>query len=202
MLNSGIFTARSGIFFCMGKLFLGIALFLCLTSLSVFAQREKTDPLKAGDTAPDFSLTDENGKAVTLSSLEGTTVVVFYRAYWCPFCVRQLSQLRSLKQAGDNFNIVAISPDPANRLQETRAKVAKDGKGEINFPLLSDPGSKTVNAYGVYDPTYAGQDVDGIPHPSIFILDQNRKVSWVSVSMDYKKRPTNEEIRAELGKLR
>lgn len=202
MLNPGIFPAMSGILFYMGKLFLGIAFLLCITSLSVFAQREKTDPLKVGDIAPDFSLADENGKTVSLSSLKGTTVVVFYRAYWCPFCVRQLSELRSLKQEGDKFNLVAISPDPANRLQETRAKVAKDGKGEINFPLLSDPGSKTVNAYGVYDPTYAGQDVDGIPHPSIFILDKNRKVSWVSVSMDYKKRPTNEEIRAELGKLR
>ena len=46
----------SGILFYMGKLFLGIAFLLCITSLSVFAQREKTDPLKVGDIAPDFSL--------------------------------------------------------------------------------------------------------------------------------------------------
>lgn len=189
------------------KLFLA-SFVLFVFSSAVIAQdnmmssRAKTDPIKVGETAPDFSLTDENGKAVTLSKLKGTTVVVFYRAYWCPFCIRQLAGFRSLKQDGDKFNLVAISPDPANRLQETKAKVAKDGKGEIPFPLLSDPGSKTVNAYGVYDPTYAGQDVDGIPHPSIFILDKNRKVLWASISMDYKKRPTNEEIRAELEKLK
>lgn len=190
------------------KFFLAAAL-LSLFSFAAFAQdkmmmseRSKTNPIKIGEAAPDFSLTDESGKTVTLSKLKGMTVVVFYRAYWCPFCVRQLAQLRSLKQDGDKFNLIAISPDPANRLQETRAKIAKDGKGEVNFPLLSDPGSKTVNAYGVYDPTYAGQGVDGIPHPAIFILDKNRKVLWASISMDYKTRPTNEDIRAELEKAK
>ena len=179
-----------------------VALLLTLFTSSALAQnaRAKTDPLKIGETAPDFSLNDENGKPVKLSSTNGTTVVVFYRAYWCPFCVRQLADLRSLKQDGDKFTILAISPDPADRLKETRAKVAKDGKGEIPFALLSDPGSKIVNAFGVYDPTYAGQDVDGIPRASIFILDKNRKVHWANVSTDYKKRPSLADIRAELSK--
>ena len=111
-----------------------------------------------------------------------------------------MAELRTLKQ--DGFTIVAISPDPINRLKETKSKVAADKKGEIPFALLSDPGSKTVNAYGVYDPTYAGQDVDGIPHPSIFVLDKDRKVAWASISMDYKKRPSVDEIRAEIAKLK
>ena len=111
-----------------------------------------------------------------------------------------MAELRSLKQ--DEFKILAISPDPIDRLKETKTKVAKDGKGEITFALLSDPGSKTVNAYGVYDPTYAGADVDGIPRPSIFILDKNRKVVWASISMDYKKRPTVDEIRNALKEIR
>ena len=105
-----------------------------------------------------------------------------------------------MKQVG--FTIVAISPDPIERLKETKATIAKDGKGEVPFALLSDPGSKTVNAFGVYDPTYAAQDVDGIPRASIFILDKDRKVVWANVSMAYKKRPTLDEIRAELAKLK
>ncbi|MBK9154940.1 MAG: redoxin domain-containing protein [Chloracidobacterium sp.] len=108
--------------------------------------------------------------------------------------------MRTLNQ--DGFTIVAISPDPIERLKQTKAKIAQDGKGEIPFALLSDPGSKTVNAFGVYDPTYAGQDVDGIPRASIFILDKDRKVVWANVSMDYKKRPTLDEIRTELAKLK
>lgn len=157
--------------------------------------RSKTDTIKVGYLAPDFSLTDSNGKTVNLSSLHGKTVLVFYRGYWCPFCLKQLADLRSLKQQGDGFEIFAISVDPAEKLNDTRLRIAKDGKGELNFALLSDPGGKTINAYGVYDPAYAGQRFDGIPHPAIFILDKNRKVLWARVEPDYRKRPTNEEIR-------
>ncbi|HEX6278895.1 MAG TPA: redoxin domain-containing protein [Pyrinomonadaceae bacterium] len=184
------------------------AILVCLLSVAAFAQgnnmmtaeRSKTHALTVGETAPDFSLIDDKGKTVALSSIKGTTVIVFYRAYWCPFCVRQLADLRNLKQ--DGFTILAISPDPIERLKETKSKVAKDGKGEIPFALLSDPGSKTVNAFGVYDPTYAGQDVDGIPRAAIFILDKDRRIVWANVSMDYKKRPTLDEIRAKLEKIK
>jgi peroxiredoxin len=99
----------------------------CLLAVVGSAQRAKTDALKIGETAPEFSLVDDSGKTVTLSSIKGPTVIVFYRAYWCPFCVRQLADLRSLKQ--DGFTILAISPDTINRLKETKSKVAKDGKG-------------------------------------------------------------------------
>lgn len=192
----------------MKKKILAFAAFALFSVSTISAQdmmmagRAKTDPVKIGETAPDFALTDDNGKTVKLSDLKQTTVLVFYRAYWCPFCVRQLAELRSLRQAGDKFVMFGISPDPTGRANETRMKIAKDNKGEISFPLLSDPGSKTINAYGVYDPTYAGQDVDGIPRPAIFIIDKNRKVIWAKVEMDYKKRPTNAELRAELEKLK
>ena len=111
-----------------------------------------------------------------------------------------MAELRTLKQ--DGFTIVAISPDPLERLKEMKSKIAADKKGEIPFALLSDPGSKTVNAYGVYDPTYAGKDEDGLPRAAVFILDKDRKVMWANVSTDYKKRPTVDEIRVELAKLR
>jgi peroxiredoxin len=193
----GIISAGFAILNDMRKNLIFALLLLCLLSISALAQRDKTDSLKVGETAPEFSLVSDSGKTVSSSSLKGPVVIVFYRAYWCPFCVRQLADLRSLKQ--DRFTVVAISPDPIERLKETKSKVAKDGKGEIPFALLSDPGSKTVNAFGVYDPTYAGQDVDGIPRASIFILDKDRKVVWANVSMDYKKRPTLDEVRAAVA---
>lgn len=54
---------------------------------SVFAQQEvlKNKPvLKAGDTAPDFTLTDQNGNAISLSNSvkKSNVVLVFYRGYW------------------------------------------------------------------------------------------------------------------------
>ena len=44
--------------------------------------RDKTEPLKVGETAPDFNLTDQNGKKVTLSNAKNPVVLVFYRGYW------------------------------------------------------------------------------------------------------------------------
>ncbi len=49
---------------------------------SVKIQRNKTEPLKVGEVAPDFSLFDQNGKKVTLSEAKNPVVLVFYRGYW------------------------------------------------------------------------------------------------------------------------
>jgi len=98
--------------------------------------------------------------------------------------------------------IYTISVDPAEKSIGLSKKIAKDGKGEINFPFLSDPDHKTIDAYGLFDPAYVGKGFEGIPHPAVYILDKKRKVLWAKVESDYRKRPTNEEIRMELDKLK
>lgn len=55
---------------------------VCLLSFAAFAQRDKTDALKVGETAPDFELVSDSGKTVSLSSYKEPVVLVFYRAYW------------------------------------------------------------------------------------------------------------------------
>lgn len=102
----------------------------------------------------------------------------------------------------DKTPLYAISIDPADQLKVTNEKIAKDGHGSINFPLLSDPGHKTIDAYGVFDPAYLGQKFEGIPHPAVYILDKHRKVVFAKVEPDYRLRPTIHEIRAELDKLK
>lgn len=185
------------------KIFLFIAL-LAIFSFAAQAQNAKsrTEPVAVGGVAPDFSLNDQNGKAVTLSKIGKTTVLVFYRGYWCPFCARQLAELRGLLKADEDIALYAISVDDAGKSKGLAAKIAKDGKGEVNFPLLSDAGHKTIDDYGLFDTAYIGQGVEGIPHPAIFILDKNRRIRWAKVESDYKKRPTIAEIRAELEKLK
>lgn len=185
------------------KIFLFIACFAIL-SFTVQAQnaKSKTEPLTVGATAPDFTLNDQNAKAVTLSKVGKTTVLVFYRGFWCPFCARQLAELRSLLKPDEDIALFAVSVDTAEKSKGLAAKIAKDGKGEVNFPLLSDPEHKTIDAYGLFDTAYVGESVEGIPHPAIYILDKNRKIVWAKVEADYKIRPTNADIRSELGKLK
>ncbi len=158
--------------------------------------------LAVGQTAPDFSLISSGGGSINLSKVGDPTILVFYRGYWCPYCARQLAELRGLLQPGEKFRLFAISIDPPEKSRELASKIARDGKGELPFLLLSDPGYKTISAYGLIDPAYEGKGIYGIPHPAVYVLDKKRKVVWSKVESDYKNRPTNQEIRAQLDKLK
>ncbi len=60
------------------------------------------------------------------------------------------------------MKLYAISVDTPDVSNGFAAKIASDGKGEIKFPILSDPEHKIIDAYGLRDPAYEGQFY-GIP---------------------------------------
>lgn len=176
-------------------------------ALKVAAGNDKTRrsaPVQIGEEAPDFTLEDTNGKEVKLSSARGKmpTVIVFYRGSWCPFCARQLGELRSLLQPNDKVRVLAISVDDHQTTKEFAAKIASDGKGTINYALLSDPGHKVIDAYGLHDPAYDGKQFEGIPHASVYVIDKNNRVAWMKVETNYRVRPTNADIRTALASLK
>ena len=109
--------------------------------------------------------------------------------------------MRTLKQPNEALEIYAISIDPPDKSKSLAEKIAADGKGNLGFLILSDPGSKTIDAWGLRDPAYKGQQIDGVPHPAVFVLDKTGKVAWSRIESDYKVRPTNAEIRAALDAL-
>jgi thioredoxin-dependent peroxiredoxin len=103
--------------------------------------------LAPGDEAPDFTLADADGNEVTLSSLRGQRVVVyFYPAAMTPGCTTEACDFRdslaSLSAAG--VTVLGISPDPPAKLAKFRDKEG------LNFPLLSDPGHEVQELYGAY----------------------------------------------------
>lgn len=102
----------------------------------------------------------------------------------------------------EKVSLYGISVDPPDVSREFAKKIASDGKGEVGFPLLSDPEHRTIDAYGLRDPAYEGQKVYGIPHPAVYVIDKQGKVAWAKIESDYKQRPTNEEIRAVLDSLK
>ncbi len=112
-----------------------------------------------------------------------------------------MAGLRSLKK-NENVNLLAISVDPPDVSKNFAEKIASDGKGAVNFPILSDPDHKIIDSYGLRDPAYEGQKVYGIPHPAVYVIDKQGKVAWAKIESDYKLRPTNEEIRAALDSLK
>ena len=105
-------------------------------------------------------------------------------------------------EEGENAALFAISIDTAEKSKVMMQKVAKDGKGEILFPLLSDPSHKTIDDYGLLDTRYIGRGIEGVPQTAIYILDKNRKVVWANVSRDYSSRPSIKTLRRELDKFK
>lgn len=103
--------------------------------------------LAPGDVAPDFTLPDADGNEVSLSSLRGQRVVVyFYPAAMTPGCTTQACDFRdslaSLAAAG--IAVLGISPDSPAKLAKFR------DRDSLNFPLLSDPKREVLEAYGAY----------------------------------------------------
>ena len=99
------------------------------------------------------------------------------------------------------MRLYAISIDPPDVSSSLAEKIASDGKGKVSFPLLSDPEHKVIDTYGLRDPAYEGQKVYGIPHPAVYVIDKNGKVAWAKVESDYRKRPTNQELRSAIDRL-
>jgi thioredoxin-dependent peroxiredoxin len=103
--------------------------------------------LSIGDKAPDFSLLSDSGKKTSLKDFRGQNLVLyFYPRADTPGCTTEANQFRdALKELTRAKTAVAgVSADPPEALQKFR------DKHQLNFPLLSDPDHKTLEAYGVW----------------------------------------------------
>jgi peroxiredoxin Q/BCP len=129
--------------------------------------------LAVGDAAPDFTLSDADGKPVSLSDYRGRRVIVyFYPAASTPGCTKEACDFRdSLADLGDaGLDVIGISPDKP-------AKIAKfrDAEG-LNFPLLSDPGKEVLTAWGAFgEKQMYGKTVTGVIR-STFVIDGDGKI--------------------------
>ena len=75
-------------------------------------------------------------------------------------------------------------------------------KAKLTFRFSPIRGHKTIDAYGLLDPAYEGKETYGIPHPAVYVVDKNGKVSWAKIESNYRERPTNEQIRAALDAIK
>ena len=129
--------------------------------------------LAPGDAAPDFSLPDADGNEVSLSSLRGQRVIIyFYPAAMTPGCTKQACDFRdslsSLAAAG--FAVLGISPDSPAKLAKFRER---DG---LTFPLLSDEKRDVLEAYGAYgEKMLYGKKSVGVIR-STFVVDPDGKI--------------------------
>lgn len=106
-----------------------------------------SEELKAGDQAPDFSLPNESGKPISLTSFRGKQVILyFYPKNDTPGCTKEACGFRdSLKRVEKAGSVVlGVSLDDG---ESHRKFIAKH---RLPFPLLSDVNATVSKAYGVY----------------------------------------------------
>jgi len=133
--------------------------------------------LTVGDTAPAFSLKDENENIIHLADYFGKkqVLVYFYPKAMTPGCTVQAQNLRDSKAELEQLNTVVfgISPDEPKRLLKFCAR------DELNFTLLSDVDHKVADDFGVWGlKKFMGREYDGI-HRLSFLIGLDGKISHV-----------------------
>jgi thioredoxin-dependent peroxiredoxin len=129
-----------------------------------------------GEQAPDFTLPDQDGNAVTLSDLRGRPVVLyFYPKADTPGCTTQACGIREhrrdYEQAG--AKVLGVSPDTVTAVRKFAEKYTLD------FELLADEDHAAAELYGVWgEKKMYGKTYMGVQRAT-FVIDPEGKVAKV-----------------------
>lgn len=132
--------------------------------------------IEAGQTAPDFTLDDQDGNPVTLSGLRGQPVVLyFYPRASTPGCTTQACSIRdnSGEYARFDARVVGVSPDS---VEDIKAFAENES---LPFTLLADPDHKVTETYGAWgERSMYGNKFMGVIR-STWLIDPEGKVAAV-----------------------
>ena len=135
--------------------------------------------LRNGADAPSFSLLNAQERTVTFDTVHGgkPLLILFFRGEFCPSAARDLigsedtySRIKSL-----GANLIAISAD------STENNLSLHNRLGLDFPLLSDPGMKIGEDYGVYRSDDFEDGPDPHNEPAVFIVDAEGKIAYSQI---------------------
>ena len=129
--------------------------------------------LKIGDKAPDFTGTDQNGKAINLSDFKGKKLAIyFYPKDNTPGCTVQACNIRDNYSSllNNGIQVIGVSADSGSSHQKFVDKF------NLPFPLIADEDKKVIEAFGVWGPKkFMGKEYDGI-HRTTFLIDESQTI--------------------------
>ena len=132
--------------------------------------------MQIGDIAPDFTLTDSNGRPVSLSDFRGRKVVLyFYPKDNTPGCTRQACAFAGLygEFQRRGVEVIGVSKD------STASHVRFAEKHGLPFVLLSDPALDVIKAYGVWqEKTLYGRLGFGVVRTT-FVIDGEGRIERI-----------------------
>ena len=96
----------------------------------------------------------------------------------------------------ETTQILAVSIDSHELSKKFVEKLKEKHPGELDFPFLEDKEHKVIDRYGLLNP-----EAKGLPHPATYVIDRKGVVRWKLVEVNYRVRPTNEQILDALRKI-
>lgn len=151
--------------------------------------------LAVGDPAPDFTLKDQDGNDVKLSSFAGKKAVVlaFFPKAFTPGCTKEMtcmaSEFRKIDERG--AVILGISVDPVARQKEFATTLG------AKFPMLSDESRTVTKAYGALVQSAEG----GYSARSTFVIGKDGKIAWMEREFAVPKTLEGTALLAALDKI-
>jgi len=103
--------------------------------------------IAVGDTAPDFSITTENGRSITNTSFGGKILVLNFWATWCPPCVEEMPSLEQFHRtlASSGVVVLGISVDKDQQAYRNFLK-----RSNVSFMTGRDPEAKINAQFGTF----------------------------------------------------
>jgi len=136
--------------------------------------------LETGDKAPDFTLTSDDGRQISLSDFRGQRVVLyFYPKADTPGCTKQACAVRDVytQIEAEDTVVIGVSPDDPEDLKAFREK------HDLPFILLSDPDHEVAEAYGAWGEKKAfGRTYEGVKR-SHFAIDEEGRIADFQVNV-------------------
>jgi len=148
------------------KLMLFAALSAAVPALA--APPQTLTPVAERPLAPDYTLTDLDGRKHRLSELRGKVVLVNFWATWCPPCRRELPSMQRLAEALGREAFVMHAVDSGEDEETILPFVFSTGV-ELRFPILLDRNSEVLKAWPV------------VALPTSFVIDPQGRIAYRAV---------------------
>lgn len=161
-----------------------------------FAADDQPRRPSIGDEAADFELRTLQDEKVKLSKLvaDGPVVLIVlrgYPGYQCPACNAQIGQFLAKAKQFDSMKtrVVIVYPGPADGLKRHADEFVRGKSLPENFFLVLDPDYKFTKAYRL-----RWEAKNETAYPSTFVVDRERKIQFVKISMTHGGRASADEV--------
>lgn len=117
--------------------------------------------LQRGELAPDFALTDTEGRVVRLSDYRGRRVILNFWASWCPPCRAEMPHMQRFyeKYAGEDVALVSVNLTALESSSDAAERFA--AKRALTFPIALDTNGDTEDLYRISS------------YPTTYVLNEN-----------------------------